>query len=222
MDRLGPKPCCTSDVPPSEKRKPLPNRSCSAAAMVLPSPSIGIGPAFMRTTRMPAATTARTTRAPVNLTQANTSRPRPTRCGGRWHVAPRGLRPCRRPIRRPSRLRFDQTASSAGKARTGSVMESPRGRLRPCRYPSPNVLLFRSKGRPRWRRASKRDRRHPISHCRIRTATPLRLDDFAGRPLVLYFYPKDDTSGCTAEALDFSALAERFRRGRRRRARRIS
>jgi thioredoxin-dependent peroxiredoxin len=29
-------------------------------------------------------------------------------------------------------------------------------------------------------------------------------------PLVLYFYPKDDTSGCTAEAKDFSALAAAF------------
>ena len=38
----------------------------------------------------------------------------------------------------------------------------------------------------------------------------LRLADFAGRPLVLYFYPKDDTTGCTAEALEFSALAEDF------------
>ena len=32
-----------------------------------------------------------------------------------------------------------------------------------------------------------------------------------GRPLVLYFYPKDDTSGCTREAQDFTALADRFR-----------
>ena len=31
-----------------------------------------------------------------------------------------------------------------------------------------------------------------------------RLADFRGRPLVLYFYPKDDTSGCTREALDFA------------------
>ncbi|MGH6658404.1 MAG: peroxiredoxin [Sphingomicrobium sp.] len=31
-----------------------------------------------------------------------------------------------------------------------------------------------------------------------------------GRPLVLYFYPKDDTSGCTREAQDFTALAEDF------------
>ena len=36
------------------------------------------------------------------------------------------------------------------------------------------------------------------------------LSDFAGRKLVLYFYPKDDTSGCTREAIDFSALAGEF------------
>jgi peroxiredoxin Q/BCP len=31
-----------------------------------------------------------------------------------------------------------------------------------------------------------------------------------GAPLVLYFYPKDDTSGCTREAQDFTELADRF------------
>jgi peroxiredoxin Q/BCP len=31
-----------------------------------------------------------------------------------------------------------------------------------------------------------------------------------GNPLVLYFYPKDDTSGCTREAQDFTALAKEF------------
>ena len=34
--------------------------------------------------------------------------------------------------------------------------------------------------------------------------------DFRGNKLVLYFYPKDDTSGCTREAQDFSALADAF------------
>jgi peroxiredoxin Q/BCP len=34
--------------------------------------------------------------------------------------------------------------------------------------------------------------------------------DFKGQKLVLYFYPKDDTSGCTREAQDFTALAEEF------------
>lgn len=36
------------------------------------------------------------------------------------------------------------------------------------------------------------------------------LSDFAGRPVVLYFYPKDDTPGCTTEALAFTAEAEAF------------
>jgi peroxiredoxin Q/BCP len=34
--------------------------------------------------------------------------------------------------------------------------------------------------------------------------------DFRGHKLVLYFYPKDDTTGCTREAQDFTALAEEF------------
>ena len=34
--------------------------------------------------------------------------------------------------------------------------------------------------------------------------------DFRGQKLVIYFYPKDDTSGCTREAQDFTALAEEF------------
>jgi peroxiredoxin Q/BCP len=33
-----------------------------------------------------------------------------------------------------------------------------------------------------------------------------------GQPLVIYFYPKDDTSGCTREAQDFTALAVDFRK----------
>lgn len=37
-----------------------------------------------------------------------------------------------------------------------------------------------------------------------------RAADHAGKALVIYFYPKDDTSGCTTEALDFSRLAPEF------------
>ena len=32
-----------------------------------------------------------------------------------------------------------------------------------------------------------------------------RLSDYAGRPVILYFYPKDDTPGCTTESCDFQA-----------------
>ena len=38
------------------------------------------------------------------------------------------------------------------------------------------------------------------------------LADFAGRKLVLYFYPRADTSGCTREAIDFSQLTAAFSR----------
>jgi peroxiredoxin Q/BCP len=34
--------------------------------------------------------------------------------------------------------------------------------------------------------------------------------DFRGQKLVIYFYPKDDTTGCTREAQDFTALAGEF------------
>jgi peroxiredoxin Q/BCP len=36
------------------------------------------------------------------------------------------------------------------------------------------------------------------------------LSSLAGKPVVLYFYPKDDTPGCTKEALTFSELMPRF------------
>ena len=36
------------------------------------------------------------------------------------------------------------------------------------------------------------------------------LADHGGKAVVLYFYPKDDTPGCTTEALDFTAAADAF------------
>jgi peroxiredoxin Q/BCP len=38
-----------------------------------------------------------------------------------------------------------------------------------------------------------------------------KLADYGGRPVVLYFYPKDDTSGCTKEACDFRDALPRFK-----------
>ncbi len=37
-----------------------------------------------------------------------------------------------------------------------------------------------------------------------------RLSDHAGKPVVVYFYPKDDTSGCTKEALEFTGQIKEF------------
>ena len=40
----------------------------------------------------------------------------------------------------------------------------------------------------------------------------VKLSDYAGKPLVLWFYPKASTPGCTQEGLDFSAAVNKFRR----------
>lgn len=40
----------------------------------------------------------------------------------------------------------------------------------------------------------------------------ISLAGFAGQKLVLYFYPKDDTSGCTKEAIDFNSLRGEFKK----------
>ncbi len=45
------------------------------------------------------------------------------------------------------------------------------------------------------------------------TGETLSLKDLKGRNVVLYFYPKDDTSGCTTEACEFRDLMPRFRKG---------
>jgi peroxiredoxin Q/BCP len=39
----------------------------------------------------------------------------------------------------------------------------------------------------------------------------VKLSDFRGRPVVLYFYPKDDTPGCTTEACEFRDAYDVFR-----------
>lgn len=41
--------------------------------------------------------------------------------------------------------------------------------------------------------------------------TTLQLKALRGQPVVVYFYPKDDTSGCTREAIDFTQAQDKFK-----------
>lgn len=45
------------------------------------------------------------------------------------------------------------------------------------------------------------------------TGTAFKLSALAGKTVVLYFYPKDNTPGCTTEAQQFSALHQEFAKG---------
>src|SRR6185503_14527030 len=38
-----------------------------------------------------------------------------------------------------------------------------------------------------------------------------KLADYAGRPVILYFYPKDDTPGCTKETCSFQSYLPKFK-----------
>jgi peroxiredoxin Q/BCP len=53
----------------------------------------------------------------------------------------------------------------------------------------------------------------PDFELRTDTGETIRLSSLHGRPVVLYFYPKDDTPGCTAQACGIRDAFERFEEG---------
>ena len=58
------------------------------------------------------------------------------------------------------------------------------------------------------------DRKAPAFTLTDHAGKTHRLTDYAGQPLVLYFYPKDDTPGCTKEACDFRDRLPQFKRSK--------
>jgi peroxiredoxin Q/BCP len=57
-------------------------------------------------------------------------------------------------------------------------------------------------------------KRAPAFSLEDQTGRKHRLTDYAGRPMILYFYPKDDTPGCTKEACAFQDNLPKFERGK--------
>ncbi len=58
--------------------------------------------------------------------------------------------------------------------------------------------------------AAARSKKAPQFALRDQGGDEHQLHDYAGRPLVIFFYPKDDTSVCTREACEFRDLLPRF------------
>jgi peroxiredoxin Q/BCP len=54
-------------------------------------------------------------------------------------------------------------------------------------------------------------RKAPAFTLKDQSGNTHRLSDYAGRPVVLYFYPKDDTPGCTKEACEFRDALPKFK-----------
>ena len=57
-------------------------------------------------------------------------------------------------------------------------------------------------------------RKAPAFTLNDQTGTAHALADYAGRPVVLYFYPKDDTPGCTAESCAFQDNLPKFKKSK--------
>jgi peroxiredoxin Q/BCP len=51
----------------------------------------------------------------------------------------------------------------------------------------------------------------PAFNLKDQRGEPHRLSDYVGKPVVLYFYPKDDTPGCTKETCEFRDALPRFK-----------
>jgi peroxiredoxin Q/BCP len=92
---------------------------------------------------------------------------------------------------KPKKLPVERTAPSKSKAV-----------VKPAALPPPSEI---EPGSLVGRRAPELDLEGPGTK-------RFRLTDFAGKRLVLYFYPKDDTPGCTLEASDFQAAKAAFAR----------
>jgi thioredoxin-dependent peroxiredoxin len=57
-------------------------------------------------------------------------------------------------------------------------------------------------------------RKAPAFTLTDQSGTSHRLSDYAGKPVVLYFYPKDDTPGCTKETCDFRDRLPQFKKSK--------
>lgn len=66
------------------------------------------------------------------------------------------------------------------------------------------------------RKTARAGRKAPDFNLPATNGGKIRLKDLRGENVVLYFYPRDNTPGCTTEGLDFKALHPRFRRAKTR------
>jgi len=56
------------------------------------------------------------------------------------------------------------------------------------------------------------DKKVPAFSCPVTGGGAWKLSDAAGKKLVLYFYPKDNTAGCTQQGVDFGELHSQFKK----------
>lgn len=107
---------------------------------------------------------------------------------------PRGRRPTQRTAKPASKPAAKRSAANTGSAKAGGAKpSSPAKAKNSAKLPAPGSKA-------------------PAFSLPRDGGGTVALADFAGKKLVLYFYPRADTSGCTTEAIDFSRLRGDFAR----------
>ena len=93
------------------------------------------------------------------------------------------------------------------RARKGVLLKTATPAGQPCGVCLASVEVGNDEGKEMWR---------PTSRCTADDGSTVTLSALRGKQVVLYFYPKDDTPGCTTEACNFrdnlSMLHEQGRR----------
>jgi peroxiredoxin Q/BCP len=101
-------------------------------------------------------------------------------------ASPRSTRPTTAGSAKPARKAAVAPSPSAGKKSGSRPPSEPQGSVLEEGSRAPSFRLPRDGG------------------------TPVSLADFAGRKLVIFFYPRANTPGCTREAMDFTRLRKEF------------
>jgi thioredoxin-dependent peroxiredoxin len=106
------------------------------------------------------------------------------------------------------------SASKTGRSGATKSSKNPRNRQsKPRRLssktPAPSTAKSSNRKSPA-RRALAEGEKAPSFHLPRDGGQTVSLGDFAGRKLVLFFYPRADTPGCTKEAIDFTRLKDAF------------
>ncbi len=95
-----------------------------------------------------------------------------------------------------------KTKKSAKKAPAKAVAKKP-AKTAPIKSPVKSNAKSKVKSPAKSNVSSLVGKNAPAFTMPLDDGTAVSLKDLRGKPVVLYFYPKDDTTGCTAEACDF-------------------
>ena len=110
------------------------------------------------------------------------------------------------PKPKPRRTRTSGTGKSVGDAAPAPLHKASSKMLMEAAPPKRPVVKTDAQNPPALLEGAKA----PPFRLRRDGGDNVALSDFAGKKLVLFFYPKADTPGCTREAMDFTRLASAF------------